>query len=163
LGLGVLSVAPSQAATQADTLAISAATASILTGETATATLTGTFVSGTAAYADTLTVTASATALPSAVLPTLVASDTANAVVTVTGLSATIVNVAAAATATSGKITVNVVVPAAAKAGTYAYKFTPSVQGGGTLNSAAVTFTVTVTAKVYTAAANSASSKAFMV
>jgi len=146
LGLGVLSVAPSQAATQADTLSISAATASILTGETATATLTGTFVSGTAAYADTLTVTASATSLPSAVLPALVASDTANAVITIGTLSATIMNVAAAATATSGKITVNVAVPAGAKAGTYAYKFTPTVQGGGTLNSAAVTFTVTVTA-----------------
>jgi len=148
LGLGVLSVAPSQAATQADTLSISATTAAIKTGETATATLTGTFVSGTAAYADTLTVVASATSLPSAVLPTLTASDTSNAVVTVDagGLSATIMNVAAAATATSGKITVDVVVPLGSAAGTYAYKFTPTVQGGGTLNSAAVTFTVTVTA-----------------
>jgi len=148
LGLGVLSVAPSQAATQADTLSISATTAAIKTGETATATLTGTFVSGGDAYADTLTVVASATSLPSAVLPTLTASDTSNAVVTVDagGLSATIMNVAAAATATSGKITVDVVVPLGSAAGTYAYKFTPTVQGGGTLNSAAVTFTVTVTA-----------------
>jgi hypothetical protein len=79
-------------------------------------------------------------------LPALVASDTANAVITIGTLSATIMNVAGAATATSGKIKVNVVIPAGAAAGTYAYKFTPTVQGGGTLNSAAVTFTVTVTA-----------------
>ena len=148
LGLGVLSVAPSQAVSQADTLAISATTASILTGETATATLTGTFLSDTTALADTLTVTASATSLPAGgnVMPTLVASDTVNAVVSISGNSARIVNVAAAVTATSGKITVNVVMPALAKPGVYAYKFTPTVQGGGTLNSAAVTFTVTVTA-----------------
>ena len=64
LGLGVLSVAPSQAVSQADTLAISATTAAIQTGETATATLTGTFLSGSVVNGDTLTVTASATALP---------------------------------------------------------------------------------------------------
>jgi hypothetical protein len=119
-----------------------------MTGETATATLTGTFLSGATANGDTLTVVASATSIPAggSVMPTLVASDTVNAVVTVTGLSATINNVAAAATATSGKITVNVVMPALSKPGVYAYKFTPTVQGGGSLNSAAVFFTVTVTA-----------------
>ncbi len=147
LGLGVLSVAPSQAVSQADTLAISATTAAIQTGETATVTLTGTFLAGAVAGGDTLTVTVSATALPSGgtTMPALVASDTVNAVVTPASLSATIVNVEAAK-ATSGKITVNVAMPAAAKVGTYAYKFTPTVQGGGTLNSSAVTLSVTVTA-----------------
>jgi len=148
LGFGVLSVAPSQAVSQADTLAISATTAAILTGETATATLTGTFLSDSAAGGDTLTVTASATSLPSGgnVMPALVASDTVNAVISISGNSARIVNVASAVTATSGKITVNVVMPSAAKPGVYAYKFTPSVATGSTLNSSAVTFTVTVTA-----------------
>jgi hypothetical protein len=79
-------------------------------------------------------------------MPTLVASDTVNAVVTISGNSARIVNVAAAVTATSGKITVNVVMPAGAKPGVYAYKFTPTVNSGSALNSAAVFFTVTVTA-----------------
>ena len=148
LGLGVLSVAPSQAVSQADTLAISATTAAIQTGETATATLTGTFLAGAAANGDTLTIVASATALPSggSTMPTFVASDTVNAVIgTGTPLTATINNVDAAK-ATSGKITVNVVMAALSKPGVYAYKFTPTVQGGGALNSAAVTFTVTVTA-----------------
>jgi trimeric autotransporter adhesin len=149
LGLGVLSVAPSQAVLQADTLAISATTAAIQTGETATATLTGTFLSGPSNAVDTLTVVASATSIPAGgnVMPTLVASDTVNASVNVNGLTATIVNLAqTAATATSGKITVNVVMPAAAKPGVYAYKFTPAVSAGSSLNSAAVFFTVTVTA-----------------
>ena len=149
LGLGVLSVAPSQAVLQADTLAISATTAAIQTGETATVTLTGTFLSGPSSAVDTLTVVASATSIPAGgnVMPTLVASDTVNASVNVNGLTATIVNLAqTAATATSGKITVNVVMPAAAKPGVYAYKFTPAVSAGSSLNSAAVFFTVTVTA-----------------
>ena len=147
LGLGVLSVAPSQAVSQADTLAISATTAAIQTGETATVTLTGTFLSGATANGDTLTVVASATALPAgaSVMPTLVASDTTNAVVSVNSLTAKIQGITAN-TATSGKVTVNVVIPAAGKVGTYSYKFTPTVESGSTLNSAAVTFVVTVTA-----------------
>jgi len=148
LSFGVISVAPSQAVSQADTLSISATTAAILTGETATVTLTGTFLAGAVANGDTMTIVASATALPSGgtTMPTLVASDTVNAVIgTGTALTATIQNVAASL-ATSGKITVNVAIPALAKVGTYAYKFTPTVQGGGALNSAAVFFTVTVTA-----------------
>jgi hypothetical protein len=147
LGLGVLSVAPSQAVSQADTLAISATTAAIQTGETATVTLTGTFLAGAAANGDTMTITVSATALPSGgtTMPALVASDTVNAVIGIGTLSATIQNLTANA-ATSGKITVNVAMAAGAKVGTYAYKFTPTVQGGGALNSAAVTLTVTVTA-----------------
>jgi hypothetical protein len=149
LGFGVLSVVPSQAVLQADTLAISATTAAIQTGETATVTLTGTFLSGPSNAVDTLTVVASATSLPAggSVMPTLVASDTVNASVNINGLTATIVNLAqTAATSTSGKITVNVVMPANAKVGTYSYKFTPAVSAGSTLNSAAVTLTVTVTA-----------------
>jgi len=149
LGLGVLSVAPSQAVSQADTLAISASTAAILTGETATATLTGTFLSGAAVNGDTLTVTVSATKLPAgaAVMPKLTASDTVNAAVTVanTNLSATIRSIDTS-TATSGKITVDVVIPAGGVAGTYAYKFTPAVESTSDLQSTAVTFTVTVTA-----------------
>jgi trimeric autotransporter adhesin len=149
LGFGVLSVVPSQAVLQADTLAISATTAAIQTGETATVTLTGTFLSGPSSAVDTLTVVASATSLPAggSVMPTLVASDTVNASVDVNGLTATIVNLAqTAATSTSGKITVNVVMPANAKVGAYSYKFTPTVSAGSTLNSAAVTLTVNVTA-----------------
>ena len=148
LGLGVLSVAPSQAVSQADKLTISATTAAILTGETATVTLTGTFVNGAAANGDTLTVTASATALPdgAAVMPTLTASDTVNAAVTIPSALTAKIQGLAASTATSGKITVNVVIPAGGKVGTYAYKFTPTVETGSTLQGSAVTFTVTVTA-----------------
>ena len=149
LGFGVISVAPSQAATQADTLAISATTAAIMTGETATVTLTGTFLSGATAAGDTMTIVASATALPTGAttMPILTASDTVNAVIAVTQASFTsTIQSIAVSTATSGKITVAVPVLAAGKVGTYSYKFTPTVQGGGALNSAAVYLTVTVTA-----------------
>ena len=48
LGLGVMSVVPSKAASQADLLALSAATGTMLTGETSTAlSVTSSFLSGT--------------------------------------------------------------------------------------------------------------------
>jgi trimeric autotransporter adhesin len=61
LGLGVLSVAPSQAAPAGDTLALSAATASTTSGTAATVTVTQTFL---AESGDTMTVTAGLISFP---------------------------------------------------------------------------------------------------
>ncbi|CAN2171140.1 hypothetical protein MCEMRE195_00059 [Candidatus Nanopelagicaceae bacterium] len=74
LGLGVLSVAPSQAASNADTLTLSSTTAAVALGDTATATsptVTLSYLAGD--WADSMTVTASLTSGPStsSVLPKL--------------------------------------------------------------------------------------------
>jgi hypothetical protein len=61
LGLGVLSVAPSQAAPAGDTLALSATTASTTSGTAATVTVTQSFL---AEAGDTMTVTASLISFP---------------------------------------------------------------------------------------------------
>jgi hypothetical protein len=97
LGLGVLSVAPSQAASQADSLTLSSATASQLTGETLTATSATTtlsFLGGN--VGDTMSVSAFLTSAPAGntVLPTLVLGDTTSALV---GSSAQVTNLDAKA------------------------------------------------------------------
>jgi len=61
LGLGVLSVAPSQAAPSGDTLALSATTASATSGTAATVTVTQSFL---AESGDTMTVTAGLISFP---------------------------------------------------------------------------------------------------
>jgi len=159
LGLGVLSVAPSQAASQADSLTLSATTAAQLTGETLTATSATTtlaFLGGN--VGDTMSVSAFLTSAPAGntVLPTLALVETASANVAAT---APVVNVAAksvlgqvaqvsasaSTAAVSAKFAVYMNGPTIA--GTYVVKLTPAVTGGGgVLNAAAQTLTITVTA-----------------
>ena len=164
LGLGVMSVAPSTATTNADTLTLSAATAAQLTGETSTATS----VTATLSYLadttdDSMTVVASLVSGPatSVALPRLILTETSSAQASLTAPAGTVI----ALKSTSG-IAANTkvfVVPtgtapviASAKfkvyldaptvAGTYVVKLTPAVSGVGTLNATAQTLTITVTA-----------------
>jgi hypothetical protein len=169
LGFGVMSVVPSNAATQADTLTLSAATATMQTGETSTATT----VSTSALFAnagDTITVTAFLSKAPAAntAVPTLTLAETTSAVVTTTaaesvagtpvvavggviGQTAYVVNSAASAAYAAAKF--NVLIASAAdatvagvKAGTYEITFAVTVAGGGGVkNSTNQVLTVTVT------------------
>jgi hypothetical protein len=158
LGLGVLSVAPSQAASQADSLTLSAATATQLTGETLTATSATTtlaFLGGNTG--DTMSVSAFLTSAPAGntVLPMLVLGDTTSATV---GTSAQVTNaaskaelgqvayVAASGSTVAASAKFSVYMNGPTLAGTYVVKLTPAVtSGGGVLNGTAQTLTITVT------------------
>jgi hypothetical protein len=162
LGLGVVSVAPSQAYSQSDSLTLSAATASQLTSETATATsavATLTYLADSAA--DSMTVTASLVSAPAGntVLPYILLSETSSAQARLTVGGS---NIALGATSGTAANTPVFVVPsgtppvnATAKfkvylnaptvVGTYVVKLTPAVSGVGSLNAAAQTLTITVT------------------
>ena len=167
LGLGVLSVAPSTAVTNADALAVSATTAAQTTAETATATsatTTLTYLAG--ATTDTMSVTASLVSAPAGAtaLPYLQVVETASAqagngnlTVLAAGTGSVSPNTAglvwptAAPAAVSAKFKVYLGQGSATTApttvGTYVVKLTPAVvAGGGSLNATAQTITITVTA-----------------
>jgi hypothetical protein len=174
LGLGVLSVAPSSAAidSQNHTLAFSAggtsATAAITAGETATVNARIGFIASDSL--DTVTVKAQLLDAPSGALGTtvkLIAVDSA----TSTGVAAwsslgyvagdtglTVGGVAATVNATVKAVLYNATI-----AGTYTVRVIDYSNSGGVANAAwspaitPLTFTVTVTAAVTTAAANSVS------
>jgi len=169
LGFGVMSVVPSNAATQADTLTLSAATATMQTGETSTATT----VSTSALFADagdTLTVTAYLTAAPAGntAVPVLSLAETTSAIVAsssansiagtpvaiggVIGQTAYISSLAGAAVYSAAKMNILLSSSAAApntaavKAGTYSVTLAVTVYGGGGIkNSTNQVLTVTVT------------------
>jgi len=145
LGLGVLSVAPSSAVQQMDSLTISSATAAQQTTETATAgsaVATLSFLGSVGV--DTMTVTASLVSGPAGntALPVLAVSETTTASASVPGLVATVAPTGAS-TFASAKFKVYMNAPAVV--GSYVVKLTPAVTGG-TANAAAVTLTITVTA-----------------
>jgi hypothetical protein len=165
LGLGVVSVAPSQAVTNADLLTVSAATASQSTAETATATsatATLSYIAG--ATSDSMSVTASLVSAPAGAtaLPYLAVVETSSAQVQATigtslAVGATVAPNAAAyvvptaATSVSAKVKVYLgkgnATTAPTVVGTYVVKLTPAVTaGGGALNATAQTITITVTA-----------------
>ena len=83
LGFGVMSVAPSNAAINADTLTLSSATASQTTAETATSTSAVATVSFLGGDLDSMTVTASLVSAPAGntALPTLSLVETASALI----------------------------------------------------------------------------------
>jgi hypothetical protein len=163
LGLGVMSVAPSTATTNADTLTLSAATAAQLTGETATATSAVATLSYLAdSAADSMSVTVSLVSAPatSVALPRLLLTETSSAQVreTVTAAVTPLASTTGIAANTpvfvvpSGTPPVNAVAKfrvylnAPTVAGTYVVRVTPAVTGVGVLNAAAQTLTITVTA-----------------
>jgi len=167
LGFGVMSVVPSNAVSQADSLTLSAATAAQTTAETMTASSAVATLSFIAQNAgDTLSVTASLVSAPSGntALPVLAFSDSVTTTVVRDaavggnsrafpydmGLQAFVNNSAASATLTTAKFKVYIAGASAAaptKVGTYVVKLTPAVAGGGgTLNGTAQTLTITVTA-----------------
>ncbi len=159
LGLGVVSVAPSQAVTQADSLTLSSATASQLTGETLTAgsaTASVSFLGGSTA--DTYTVSAFLFSAPAGntATPALSLVETTSALV---AASAPVSNVAAgtalgqvayispAANTSAVTAKFNVYLTGTTKAGTYVVKLAPAIlSGGGTASATTQTLTITVTA-----------------
>jgi hypothetical protein len=169
LGLGVLSVAPSNAASNADSLTVSSATAAQTTAETSTATSVTTTVSFlSAVQSDSLTVTAALVSGPATgtALPYLELVETASAHLDgVAGGSpkaigskiepntkANVYNTTATGTtaSVSAKFKVylgNDSLTAPTVAGTYVVKLTPALGGStaGTLNATAQTITFTVT------------------
>jgi hypothetical protein len=167
LGLGVLSVAPSSAVVNSDTLVVSSATAAQTTAETATATSATTtlaFLAG--ATNDSMSVTASLVSGPSTgtALPYLRLVETSSAIVETTsaGLAvsagysiapntaARVSNTAATAARVSAKFQVFLGTDsytAPTVAGTYVVRLTPALSHTttGSLNSTAQTITITVT------------------
>ena len=179
LGLGVLSVAPSNATSNADSLTLSAATATQAIGDTATATsAVATFSYLASAVTDSMTVTASLVSGPAgnSKLPVLQLVETTsaqvvsaatrgsdNALLSILRLPvengqtssvasnnpAFLVPLRAQAASTSLKAKFKVYIDTPVLAGTYVVKLTPAVTGGGgTLNGAAQTLTITVAATV---------------
>jgi hypothetical protein len=151
---------PSQAAVNADTISIDTAADAVFTGESATAVVTVSFLAQTTS--DTVTVTSSVTSLPvgSASLATLSVQETSSAAVVLGSgnYSANIASTANTATYVTAKIKATVDAPSIP--GTYVYRFTPSLGTGSTggVNSAAVVWTVTVTAPDTKASAGTSTS-----
>jgi hypothetical protein len=162
LGLGVLSVAPSTAANQMDSLTVSAATAAQETGDTATATsVTATLTYLATDAGDTMSVTASLVSAPAGntKLPvfdlvettTAIAGSTAKGNGQNAGPLAGLVQYVQATGATTASAKYKVYINAPTVAGTYVVRLTPAVvAGGGSLNATAQTVTITVTQKAAT-------------
>jgi hypothetical protein len=149
LSLGVLSVAPSQAAHNADTLTLTPVKSAIAAGDTATATVNSTFI-GVAA-GDSITVNAVVTTKPTsgngnllfAVVDSLTSTTT---VASAAGTSATVyTGVTGTNVPANTNYTLNFVSPTVA--GSYVVQiFTTATGGGGTIRSAVLSWPVTVTA-----------------
>jgi len=154
LGLGVLSVAPSQAAASAVTLTPSSTTSAIATTETATITIATSAIAG--ASTDSLTVRAVVTSANAATAGTLGFAATTDSTTTIirTPVASPASITLDSATVTSGQlirgsVRLNLVTPSAA--GTYTvYVYTTSGGTSGASTSAGIdqafTWTVTVTA-----------------
>jgi hypothetical protein len=161
LGLSLVSVAPSNAAINQDTLTLSAATAAQTTAETFTATSAVATLSFLGATGDSASVTAALVSGPAGntALPYLRLTETASATIneaspaagTVTGPNTAVRVGAGAGTAvTTAKFAVYLgtsATAAPAVAGTYVVRVTPATLGasGSLLGATAQTLTITVT------------------
>jgi hypothetical protein len=151
LGFGMLSVVPSTAVPQADTLTASALTASAIPGGTASVTLTHTYLStGTG---DTVTATVSIVSMPAGntalpVLASVTTNDTGSPVKAISGLTASTGSVAAS-TAVRGDYTLSLT---SLKVGTYVFSVTP--QSGSKASALTLTYTIGDTATAPTAASS---------
>jgi hypothetical protein len=162
MGFGLLSVAPSLATSQADTLTLSSASNSVVVGTAATTTLTQAF---TGLNGDTMTVTASLVSAPTGnstvpVLTTDLAKDT-NATTVVSSLVGTMMDTGTAGSYNSATGIYSVSLPTTAIAGTYVIKFTPANVTAAPIaaaNAAAITWTVTVNAAAAEASPTAADS-----
>jgi hypothetical protein len=164
LGFGVMSVVPSNAVINADSLTLSAATAAQNTAETQTATSAVATVAFLGASGDSMSVTASLVSGPAGntALPYLSITETASAISgdgstnLALGLKyepnvAAVVRSVGTAAVTTAKYAVYVgkdSLTAPSVAGTYVVKLTPATVGssGALAGSAAQTLTITVTA-----------------
>jgi hypothetical protein len=148
MAFGTLSATPTIAAVNADTISIDSASDAINTGESATAVVTVGFLAQ--GLSDTITVTSSVTSLPAgtAKFATLEVVETTSATVTLGAgnYSADVASSVNAATYVTAKLKATLDTPSVA--GTYVFKFTPTLKAGstGAVNSSAVIWTVTVTA-----------------
>ena len=151
LGFGMLSVAPSTAVPQADTLTASALTASAVPGAAASVTLTHTYLStGTS---DTVTATVSIVSMPAGntalpVLASVTTNDTGSPSKSVSGLTASTGSVAAS-TAVRGDYTLSLTT---LTTGTYVFSVTP--QAGSRASALTLTYTIADTAAAPTAASS---------
>ena len=146
LGFGVLSVVPSNAAAQLDSIAVSLASTTQNTTETLTATssvVTAT-LAGTKGV-DTLTVTASIVSGPAYVQPILALKETTTAASSGTGTSAVTVTPLDTTTVTQATGKFNLYLNAPSVVGTYVVRLTPT---GGT-NAVATTVSIVVSKMVY--------------
>jgi hypothetical protein len=162
LTLGVVSVAPSTAAINSDSLTLSAASAAQTTAETYTATSAVATLSFLGAVGDSASVTAALVSGPAGntALPYLRLVETASAKTNeaISALGTTIdpntavrVNAISASAVTTAKFAVYLgtsTIAAPTVAGTYVVRLTPATVGtsGALLGSAAQTLTITVTA-----------------
>jgi len=148
LSFSALSAVPAHAAVNADTFVIDAVSDTVTAGESATAIVTVGFLAQ--GLTDTVTVTSSVLSLPAGVakFATLSVEETTSAVVVLGSgnYSADVASTSSSATYVTAKLKATVDVPTVA--GTYVFKFTPTLKAGstGAVNSAAVTWTVTVNA-----------------
>jgi hypothetical protein len=159
LGLGVVSVAPSQATVSANSLTLSSATSTQLTGETSTASAavaTLSFLNTN--VADTVSVTAYLMSAPAGNTksPVIQVSETtsaqvddANPIATPLAVGAEVTSqvVYVAGTASTAAVTAKfkVYMNQATVAGTYVVKLVPAVvAGGGVIDTTGVTLTITV-------------------
>ena len=174
MGFGLLSVVPSQARSQGDSLTLSAATASIVAGDTITASspsVTLAFLADSNA-SDSMTVTAYLMSKPatSTAIPLLYVSDTTSAVVTAKGETTTILNKGESLTAQIAYVKSTTQAPASVSAkfniglssdggatgtlvvGDYKVRIVAAVSGsgGGTAVSTAQDVTITVTKNLVT-------------
>ena len=142
LGFGVLSVVPSNAAAQLDSVTVSAATGTQETTDTLTAgsVLVTATLAGIAG-ADTLTVTASIVSGPAYIDPVLAFKESTTATIGGSGAVATVAPKTNAVTQATGKF--NLYLAAPTVAGTYVVKLTPT----GGVNAVATTVSITVTTK----------------
>jgi len=150
LGLGVLTVAPSSAAPQLDTFALSSATGSTTVGTAVKVNATLTFLQETSS--DSMTVTLSYVQAPAGIsIGEVVINSPATAATTDLGSptvdtsTARVAKVSAATAASLNKTLEITLTPT--KAGTYVIRATPAIVGGGTPASTFKDWTVTVAAK----------------
>jgi len=152
LGLGVLSVAPSSAAVQADTMTLSSATASTTVGTAVTTSVTASFIQETTS--DSMTVALTYEAAPSGIAinevtftntATVATTDLGTPVVDTTTANSRLAKISTAAAASVSKTMTITLTPS--KAGTYVIKVTPAHLPSGTPVATAKTWTVTVAAK----------------
>ena len=142
LGLGVMSVAPSNAAVQLDSIAVSAASTTQIAGETLTATSVVVTLSVASINTETMTVSASIVSGPAYIAPVLVWKESTTAATTGTG-TAVIAISGRTASITQATAKYSLYLDAPSVAGTYVVKLTPT----GHVNAVATTVSIVVSAK----------------
>jgi len=142
LGLGVMSVAPSSAAVQLDSIAVSAASTTQTAGETLTASSVVVTATLASINTETMTVTATIKSGPAYIAPVLVWKESTTALTTGTG-TAEIKISGATTSVTQATAKYSLYLNAPTVAGTYVVKLTPS----GHVNAVAQEVSIVVSAK----------------